>query len=119
MPDIEARPAKTGESTKQRWTSEELEDAWTLGPDEHALLTGKRGATRLGFAVVLRFFVRHGRFPAAEEIDQEIVGYVADQVDIPSTEYRTYDHRGRTAEYHRAQIREALDFRPATTRYAE
>lgn len=115
MSDIDARPAKPGEPTRRRWTHEELAEAWTLGPDEHALLAGKRGASRLGFAIVLRFFAREGRFPAPEEIDAADVEYVASQVDVPAAEYQTYDHRGRTAEYHRAQIRQTFGFRPATT----
>ena len=92
---------------------------WTLGPDEHALLAGKRGATRLGFAVTLRFFAREGRFPAPGEIDEDAVEYVASQVDVAGSEYRAYDHHGRTAEYHRSQIRDALGFRPATIGDAE
>jgi len=100
---------------KEPRNREELDKGWTLGPDELALLSGKRGATRLGFAVILRSFVRHGRFPAPEEIDWHAVEYVAPQVDVPAEEYGNYDHHGRTAEYHRAQIREALGFRPATT----
>ena len=115
MPEIETRLAQTGAPTIQRWTHEELEEAWTLGPDEHALLGGKRGPTRLGFAVLIRFFARHGRFPATEEIDEAAVEYVAAQVDVVAAEYHSYDHRGRTAEYHRAQLREAFGFRPATT----
>ena len=56
---------------------EDLEKAWTLGPDELSMLAGKRGATRLGFAVVLRFFAREGRFPGpTEEIDGEAVSHV-------------------------------------------
>ena len=98
---------------------EKLEESWTLGPDEHALLSGKRGAPRLGFAVLVRFFALHGRFPALEEIDEDAVGYVARQVDVAAEEYKAYDHRGRTAEYHRAQIREAFGFRQATVQDAE
>ena len=114
MPQARPSPAYTGEPTRRRWTREELEETWTLGPDEHALLSGKRGFTRLGFAVVLRFFARRGRFPAPEEIDEDAIEYVALQVDVDAAEYRAYDHRGRTAEYHRAQIREAFGFRQAT-----
>ena len=101
---------------QRRKSEEEIEEAWTLGPDEHILLSGKRGgATRLGFAVVLRFFAREGRFPDPEEIEKDAVECVASQVDVAAAEYRAYDHHGRTAEYHRAQIREAFGFRPATT----
>ena len=34
----------------------------TLLDDEQDLVAGKRGATRLGFALVLKFYIRHGRF---------------------------------------------------------
>ncbi|MGF1470117.1 MAG: Tn3 family transposase [Rubrobacteraceae bacterium] len=98
----------------QRKTYDNLEEDWTLGPDEHALLSGKRGATRLGFAIVLRFFARYGRFPVSKEIDEGMVEYVASQVGVPASQYLSYDHHGRTAEYHRAQIREAFGFRQAT-----
>ena len=53
----------------------------------------------------MRFFARRGRFPAPEEVGEGAVRYVAPQVDVPAAKYRAYDHRGRTAEYHRAQIR--------------
>lgn len=92
---------------------------WALGPDEHALLSGKRGASRLGFAVLVRFFARHGRFPAPEEIGGDAIEYVAPQVGVPAARYRDYDHVGRTAEYHRSQIREAFGFRPATSQDAD
>lgn len=104
---------------KRPWTREELQEAWTLGPDEHALVSGKRGSTRLGFAVLLRLFAHKGRFPYPEEVNAEEVAHVARQIGVPATEYAAYDHLGRTADYHRAQIREAFGFRPATVEDAE
>jgi TnpA family transposase len=68
---------------------------------------------------VLRFFARESRFPALEEINDDAIEYVASQVDVPGAEYRGYDHRGRTAEYHRAQIREVFGFWPATALNAD
>ena len=44
--------------TKQGYTGEGIEEAWTLGPDEILLVVGKRGPTRLGFAVLVRFFAK-------------------------------------------------------------
>ena len=44
---------------------------------------------------------------------------VARQVGVGAEEHERYDGRGRTAEYHRAQIREAFGFRPATVEDAE
>jgi hypothetical protein len=40
---------------KREWTDLEFAD-WTLLPSEAALLANKTGPTRLGFAVLLKFF---------------------------------------------------------------
>jgi len=42
------------------------------------------------------------------------VEYVAELVKVPAADFAGYSLNGRTAEYHRAQIREALGFRPST-----
>ncbi|WP_157869369.1 hypothetical protein [Streptomyces hirsutus] len=42
---------------------DELVEHWTLLKDEQELVSGKRGATRLGFPVLLKFYTQHGRFP--------------------------------------------------------
>ena len=56
-----------------------------------------------------------GLFPEpAEEIDAEAVSHVARQVGVLAKEYRANARSERTVEYHRAQIREAFGFRPAT-----
>ena len=44
---------------------DELVEHWTVLTDERDLVAGKRGPTRLGFALLLKFYTRHGRFPAA------------------------------------------------------
>jgi hypothetical protein len=44
---------------------DELVDQWTLLEGERKLLANKTGATRLGFAMLVKFFKLHGRFPAA------------------------------------------------------
>ena len=41
---------------KQHWETEELIDGWTLLPVEQETLANKTGATRLGFALLLKFF---------------------------------------------------------------
>jgi len=42
---------------------DELAWHWTLLKDERELVAGKRGPTRLGFALLLKFYARAGRFP--------------------------------------------------------
>ena len=48
---------------KREWTDSEFAD-WTLLPSEAALLVNKTGPTRLGFAVLLKFFQYAARFPS-------------------------------------------------------
>jgi len=49
---------------KRHWETEELIEHWTLHVEELALLGNKTGATRRGFAVLLKFFQKEVRFPA-------------------------------------------------------
>lgn len=100
---------------KRLWTEEELIERWTLLPDELSLLANKSGPTRLGFAVLLRFFAGEGRFPRSKtEVPGQVVAYVGRQVGLPAEEYLRYDWRGRTIKYHRARIREHFGFRETT-----
>ncbi len=68
--------------------------------------------TRLGFALLLKFFEIEARFPrCAEEIPPQAVGYVAEQVGVDAEEFGRYSWRSCSIEYHRAQIRTAFGFR--------
>ena len=91
---------------------DELVEHWTLFEDELGMVTGKRGATRLGFALLLKFFVRHARFPRGRaELPDAVVRFVAGQVGVEASELGMYDWAGRTVKFHRAQIRDHLGFR--------
>ncbi|GHD36422.1 putative transposase [Nocardiopsis kunsanensis] len=91
---------------------DELVEHWTVLDEEQELLAGKRGATRLGFALLLKYYTRHGRFPRGRaEFGDEAVAFVARQVNVASTEIAFYEWSGRTIEYHRKQIRTHLGFR--------
>ena len=91
---------------KRHWETEELVEHWTLMPPEIELSANKTDATRLGFAVLLKFFQREMRFPqSAAEIPPVVVDYLAKQVKVRPDQFQTYEWRGRTIEYHRAQIR--------------
>jgi len=91
------------------------DDRWTLRAADRALLGNKSGATRLGFALLLKLFQAEGRFPRrAEDVPAIAVETMTRQVGVPAAAWADYDWRGRTIEYHRAQIRAALGFREAT-----
>lgn len=94
---------------------DELAEHWTLLEDQHRLVSGKRGPTRLGFAVLLKFHTRYGRFPRdRSELPDQAVEFIAQQVRVPASELDSYDWTGRTIEYHRAQIRGHFGFRECT-----
>ncbi len=97
-----------------------VEDRWTLRAADRALLGNKTGVTRLGFAVLLKLFQDEGRFPRRpEDVPAAAVEAIAGQVGVAAAAWLGYDWRGRTIEYHRAQIRAALGFREATLDDAE
>jgi hypothetical protein len=62
---------------------DELVEHWTLLDDERELISGKRGPTRLGFALLLKFYTGTGRFPRGRgELLDEAVEFVAWQVGV-------------------------------------
>ena len=115
VPSATICAGRTVDQMKRQWTRDELADHWTLAPKELELLANKTGATRLGFAVLLKAFVFEGRFPRQKhDIPGAVIVHVANQVNVPADLYPRYEWSGRTIEYHRAQIREFLGFREAT-----
>ena len=97
------------------WEPDELIGAWTLVKGDWDLIANKAGVTRLGFAVMLKFYEIEGRFPAyREEVPQAAVDYLGALVNVAPALFAKYSWRGRTIEYHRAQIRRAYGTRPPT-----
>ena len=83
-------------------------------------MANKTGPTRLGFAVLLKFFQYAARFPLSmQEVPTTAVAYIAGQVGVPAEEFSRYDWEGRAVKYHRAQIRAFLGFREPTVQDAE
>jgi hypothetical protein len=91
---------------------DELVEHWTLLDGDRELVAGKRGASRLAFALMLKFYARHGRFPDDHaDLPGDVVEFVARQVQVaPGAAVRGYEFSGRTSEYHRAQIRRHFGF---------
>lgn len=84
---------------KRQWENEELFEHWMLSTWDLADLGNKTGATRLGFAVLLKFFQREGRFPAFKnEVPGMVLTFVATQVGVPPEAYLQYDWQGRSIE---------------------
>lgn len=79
------------------------------------LLGQKPVSTRLGFALLLKFFENEARFPSgADEFDRAAVDYVSEQVGINAQDFGAYAWTGRTIERHRAEIRTVFGFREFT-----
>jgi hypothetical protein len=61
-------------SMKRQWDIEELIEHFTLVEEDEALLANKTGATRLGFALLLKCFQLEGKFPTGRhEIPKDVV----------------------------------------------
>ncbi len=101
---------------RQHFTSQELADHFTLLTEEQALLANKSGVNRLGFVVLLKYFQWEGRFPDhPQELPSAVVLHIAHTLNMPADRYLRYDLEGRTARYHKEQIRQWTGFRTGTT----
>jgi hypothetical protein len=100
---------------KREWHPDEVVEHWTILPGDRQLIGNKSGPTRLGFAVLLKFFQHEGRFPRQpSEVPLAIVECIAQQMNVGPETWEQYDWNGRAIEYHRAQIRQHLGFREAS-----
>lgn len=74
-------------------------------------MANKSGSTRLGFALLLKFFELEARFPRGpEEVPPAAVSYVAGQVSVADEEFARYPWASRSIKIHRAQVRRAFGF---------
>jgi TnpA family transposase len=100
---------------KRPWDIEDLIEHFTLVSDDLESLGNKTGATRLGFAVLLKGFQYEGRFLSGKhEVPRAVVDYVAHQLKLDPALWGQYAWEGRTSAEHRTQIRALLEFREAT-----
>ena len=76
---------------KRTWTDDELLEHFTLLPDELVAVGNKSGATRLGFAVLLKCLHYEGRFPRSKsEIAPDVVQFLATQVGVDPALFTQY-----------------------------
>ncbi len=99
---------------------DELSGNWTLVGDELEQLSGRRGATKLGFALLLRFYAVHGMFLSGRsDLPDQAVAHVARLVDVPASDFGFYEWDGRTIKAHRADIRRYFGFRECSVADAD
>lgn len=100
---------------RRDWEPEDLIEVWTLLEDDMKRVRNKSGATRLGFALLLKFFDVEARFPeSAKEVPAAAVEYVAQQVRVPAEAWADYDWQSKAIQRHRGEIRAAYGFRANT-----
>ena len=84
------------------------------------LVAAKHGDTQLGFALLLKFYGRFGRFPRGRsELHDDAVEFVARQLGVSAGSLGFYEWSGRTVKRHRAEIRAHFGFRECTVADAE
>ena len=100
----------------QHVTPQELVESFTIMPSERELLGTKSGASRLGCAVLLKYFQCEGRFPTSwHDVPREVIRHLAQSVGVSPEAYRHYDLDERLARYHKEQIRQWTGFRQGHT----
>jgi hypothetical protein len=106
-------------AVQAEWEPDELIDSWTLTGSDWDLIANKAGVTRLGFAVMLKFYEIEGRFPAyPEEVPPAAVRYVGSLVKVAPALFAKYAWAGRSIKYQRSQIRKVRGRRQRTMRTA-
>ena len=90
---------------KRNWEMDELIEHFTFLPNEMQQIGNKAaGETRIGFAVLFKFFQYEARFPTHKyEVPKAVINYIAKQIDAQPGHYAQYDWTGRSITYHRSQ----------------
>lgn len=100
---------------KNNWNVDELIEYFTFLPNELSEIGNKTGETRIGFAVLFKFFQNEARFPdTKDEIPLVIINYIAKQIEGNPKLFENYDFESRSFFYHKSQIRKFFGFREVT-----
>lgn len=98
----------------------DLVEHWTLVGAERDLVAAKNHDFQLGFALLLKFYGRFGRFPRGRsEVHDDAVEFVARQLGVGAGSAGFYEWAGRTIIRHRAEIRAHFGFRECTVADAD
>ena len=83
---------------KRHWHEQELAERWSLTHDEFELLQNRTERSRLGFAVLLKFFQIEGRFPSEQkEVPTLALDYLGTQLDVPRRVFADYAAKTKRA----------------------
>lgn len=97
---------------KRNWSEPELEEFWTLSPDELKLAFGLVPSRQLGLALQIKFLQIEGCFPGSRrDIPAVAVRHVSEQIGVHQKHFAVYDMEGRTAQRDRVSIRKLSGYR--------
>lgn len=100
---------------KHHWGEPELAEHWSLTREQLSWVRNRTNRSRLGFAVLLKFFEFEGRFPSDRRgIPLVIIDYLAAQLDLERDAFADYELGSRSAKRDRSHIRKLLGYRQAT-----
>lgn len=95
---------------KQQWTNEELIEYFSLLQPERQLVESKNFETRLGFAVLFKYFQHEARFPNdPKDIPPPVVEFLTKHLQVNIEHFAQYDWSGGTIKRHRVEIRKTED----------
>jgi len=94
-------------------SNNKIDESFKFSETEIEIVNNNRKAeTKIGFAVIYKFFQNNGRFPYSKfEISNELICYISEQIGVDSFYYNVYDWDGKSIVNHRKQIRELFLFR--------
>jgi len=76
---------------KRNWEPDELIEHFTFLPNEMQQVGKKTGETRLGFAVLFKFFQYEARFPTHKsEVPKVVIQYIAERVGTSAELFAQY-----------------------------
>lgn len=97
---------------KQQLNINEEIEAFMLNPQELALVTSKHKTTRVGFAVLLKYFQLEYHFPSVKsEVPKNMLHFIAKQLQLPLELYSSYQFDSRTTHRHKQEILHFFGFK--------
>lgn len=97
---------------KNNWTIDELIEKFTFLPNELSKISNKAEESRIGFAVIFKFFQNEARFPGQkEDVPVAVINYIAKQIGSSQELFEKYNFDSRAFYYHKKQIRDFFEFR--------
>ena len=104
------------------WNQIELEEKFILTKEENQLLINRTSVNKIGFAVLMKYVQYERRFPLKKkEIPISFVNFIANQINISSDMFKTYDLNLKNGEYRRqrAKIRKLYSIKKWKRKYVK